>query len=916
MKPQATHRLLACLAAVSMTMPVMAQTTTGTIDLDTDSNWTIIGSATTYANNNYTEAGWNFTSTNTIRNTTSTQDGFPGALGKYAWRLRNAAGSQLVATYTDTMTVASFGFDVRRWDGSPSPDVTVDYSTDAGASFNNIGITINNAYVDDSSDWKTLTYTLPSPTAVSAGQFIVRATVNIGERIIIDNFQWTFESEVDETAPGLVSLSPENDFSAALTNTSLVVNYDEPVIAGTSGSLTVFKTSDNSVVETISLPSEQVSTSGSAGIVRLSTQLEASTSYYVDVDAGFFTDAATNPAPAISGTTEWSFTTRGAPQVLISQYYEGAGTDRYIELKNLTGSPLALDGYSLAAWSNSDPAGREGWKSGAETTTRITDLTGQTIPANGNFLIAETAVTAPAYAAANNDLLDNGGCTAINGDDSVVLYFSGVDPLGFTLAEVVDAISIRGTEGTNTSFYRLSDGPGFDFTPGSSITDYSAVWGQKTNAEVDAAADTDEWYLKASTQIESLTLSLSPSSVAESAGLAASVATVTRSGSTSGAVFVTIASSNTSAAAEEGLAGLVEIPDGQASATFNIDVIDNDWLFGGTTVTFTVSATGYLPDSAELTITDDPGDASFPVVINEVDADTVGTDADEFVELYNTSGSPVSLDGCVLVLYNGGVTNDLSYSTIDLTGHSIPANGFFVVGSATVPNVNLVAFTSNGIQNGADAIALWYASAAAYPNNTPVTAVNGVLIDALVHDTNDADDTALLAALTPGKPQINESENAANETESMSRVPDGGAAFDTTLYVMQPPTPGATNVLAAATFATWAAENGIANEPLDGDFDLDGISNGIEYAIAGLNPALPDAAPGSFADGVLSFSKRAEAVANGDVIWQIEESSDLGISDPWTVVTPDTDDASVISYTLPTGLGKVFARLKVTPSAP
>ncbi|MFZ9937134.1 MAG: Ig-like domain-containing protein [Luteolibacter sp.] len=117
-------------------------------------------------------------------------------------------------------------------------------------------------------------------------------------------------------------------------------------------------------------------------------------------------------------------------------------------------------------------------------------------------------------------------------------------------------------------------------------------------------------------------------------------------------------------------------------------------------------------------------------------------------------------------------------------------------------------------------------------------------------------------------------------------------------------------------FADWAADNGIPGEAFGDDFDLDGISNGLEYAIAGLNPTQPDAAPGTFAAGVLSFDKRPEAVTNGDVIWKIEESNDLGIADPWEVVVADVDDDNTISYTLPTGLGKVFARLKVSEAAP
>ena len=51
-------------------------------------------------------------------------------------------------------------------------------------------------------------------------------------------------------------------------------------------------------------------------------------------------------AIAVTGDSTWNFTTRNAPSVVISQYYEGTtSTDRFIELRNLTGSPLPLTGY-------------------------------------------------------------------------------------------------------------------------------------------------------------------------------------------------------------------------------------------------------------------------------------------------------------------------------------------------------------------------------------------------------------------------------------------------------------------------------------------------------------------------------------------------------------------------------------------
>ncbi|MEI7910329.1 MAG: glycine-rich domain-containing protein [Verrucomicrobiota bacterium] len=124
-----------------------------------------------------------------------------------------------------------------------------------------------------------------------------------------------------------------------------------------------------------------------------------------------------------------------------------------------------------------------------------------------------------------------------------------------------------------------------------------------------------------------------------------------------------------------------------------------------------------------------------------------------------------------------------------------------------------------------------------------------------------------------------------------------------------------TNVVLTVTgttgnFASWATSHSIAGQPAAADFDHDGISNLMEYAL-GLDPAVPNAAVGTLAGSLLSFTKGTEAVANGDVIYAIEKSDDLGSSDPWTAVTPDVNNATTISYTLPPGKTRTFARLKV-----
>ena len=175
------------------------------------------------------------------------------------------------------------------------------------------------------------------------------------------------------------------------------------------------------------------------------------------------------------------------------------------------------------------------------------------------------------------------------------------------------------------------------------------------------------------------------------------------------------------------------------------------------------------------------------IIINEIDVDTVGSDVLEFVELYGPPNT--ELDGMILVFYNGN--GDTSYSAIDLDGETTNANGFFVAGNAAVANVSVV-FSSNGLQNGADAVALYTGNGADFPNGTPVTNVN--LIDALVYDTNDADDVGLIDVLTPGQAQINEDGGIDKDIESNSRFPDGGTALVTSTYIQQAPTPGTTNV--------------------------------------------------------------------------------------------------------------------------
>ena len=177
------------------------------------------------------------------------------------------------------------------------------------------------------------------------------------------------------------------------------------------------------------------------------------------------------------------------------------------------------------------------------------------------------------------------------------------------------------------------------------------------------------------------------------------------------------------------------------------------------------------------------------VIINELDSDTPGTDAVEFVELFDGGTGSTSLDGLALVFYNG--SSDLVYASFDLDGLATDANGYFTLGNIGVPGVGLV-FAGNGLQNGQDAVALYVGNAADFPIGALVTATN--LLDAVVYDTDDADDAALLALLNPAQPQVNENGGGNGTGHSIGRCGNGtGGARNTDTYQAGPPTPGTAN---------------------------------------------------------------------------------------------------------------------------
>ncbi len=156
------------------------------------------------------------------------------------------------------------------------------------------------------------------------------------------------------------------------------------------------------------------------------------------------------------------------------------------------------------------------------------------------------------------------------------------------------------------------------------------------------------------------------------------------------------------------------------------------------------------------------------LIINEIDPDSPGVDTKEFIELKSVTPN-FSTDGYILVFFNGSTDGgDSSYLKIDLQGFETDINGLLVMGAPEVTPYPQVVISENNIQNGADAVGIYFASEADFPAGTLATQTN--LIDAMVYGTNDSEDTTLLTLLGQTE-QYNDNGTTANP-KSIQRFVD------------------------------------------------------------------------------------------------------------------------------------------------
>jgi methionine-rich copper-binding protein CopC len=134
--------------------------------------------------------------------------------------------------------------------------------------------------------------------------------------LAIDDFSIQ-PSGADVTPPTASSFSPANNATGITLSGNLSITFSENIQKGTAGTIVIKRSSDNAIIQTTAVTSASVTVSGAIATIPFSG-LAYSSSYYVNIDAGTFRDAAANNYAGISNATTWIFTTQAPPAATVS----------------------------------------------------------------------------------------------------------------------------------------------------------------------------------------------------------------------------------------------------------------------------------------------------------------------------------------------------------------------------------------------------------------------------------------------------------------------------------------------------------------------------------------------------------------------------------------------------------------------
>lgn len=115
-------------------------------------------------------------------------------------------------------------------------------------------------------------------------------------------------SIVTADVPAVTSLTPSNGASNVSAASNLTIGFSKNVTKQT-GLISIYKSSDDSLVYSIDVEGDEVTASGSTVTINPDQNLPEGENLYVIVPGTAFIDGSSNPFSGITASTTWSFTT-------------------------------------------------------------------------------------------------------------------------------------------------------------------------------------------------------------------------------------------------------------------------------------------------------------------------------------------------------------------------------------------------------------------------------------------------------------------------------------------------------------------------------------------------------------------------------------------------------------------------------
>jgi hypothetical protein len=688
---------------------------------------------------------------------------------------------------------------------------------------------------------------------------------------ITNDTTWAFTT--DGTAPTVASFSPVAAATAAMPSNTLKMNFSEDVNSVLGKYISV-KKSDGTLVQKLEASVfDGVVVSGAVATITLTNPLEYGASYYVEVDPGTFEDLSGLAFAGITGSTTWAFTTVNVPDLTTGAGY-AQDFSTFVSMATL---PLgwSLSGVTttyLGTWALGTGAGALG---------------GETVfgyqHTNSTDTVLQTLTLRNATAETITDLVVSyKGRVARVDQTRIPIYTVRVG------GNIITALAYSTADGDNIT--RTASLSGLTIAPG---TTFQIEWSSDKGLSAGSARQIG---------ISTASVAIGVAQFAPSVSDSVSLASVSYNGAT---LSGTIVSDGASVITSRGFVYAVTATNA-APAIGGTGVTNTIDDLGGNDP-FTKDIVGLLPATG--------------YTMRAYATNAIGTSYGAAVTFTTLATPPTFVTSYTQAFdaYNG--SNPAGWTAVSSVGvqgyagawgNSAGAAGF--TGGASAPGVLGYQHTSgtgtltteltliNGTGSVLDNLTISYLGQASRTTEgrspTFVVSVNGVEVPALAYSTLENVNLTVTADLTSLG-------IATGAPFTITWVSDRGAGSGSSKQIGIGTV--AVSLASANTYASWATANGVTGG-FNGDSNSDGVPNGVAYFYGATGSAV--VANPQLVNNKVTYPIDATATGATGVI---QTSTDLVT---WSAQTSNTSVPGFISYTLPTGQGKIFVRLSVTPVTP